>query len=515
MSVASLIDVRALRYNRVTGTGEAYDRLHAARQAFLDKFENGRATATDVLQFILLEDDCGHETIPTSEGAEWLRHNADRFADTVGNVDAFVETVLGLFHQNVTGDEEYVRGAWLAGYEFLRTLVSEPELMLLLSPEWRERMVREVWPEVGSNGNAWIAAAVQTGVSRKVIATAILERLGRVVVTDGVSNCVSDFLLFGRENYTNTNPLASTLGALGETTFSYWDSESVNRREAIRLLPETGWTCVERIVTARLNAIDLGNSVPVRSYNVHMRFQEYEKPSEEQMWRACFRGISSWSVLTADELHRALLICEAKAPGCLVNMREHMAWRLNERTVEELVGFSMSRIDTVSGIPDSEIARLTLDERRALATRIATVERNARHMVKPTSQFLFKILTDLPRSERRSFYENTIVRVLKDAHSPAVYSAWRQLNLVEADLDYKLRGWLEEDGYKVGTIHRVPFGSGWQLAVDVGRMRYVQQRSGHRYHPTAGDQVMFSRSGNRLTSSVVAVNFVPVMKDAD
>lgn len=515
-NVIALLRTADLSINTISGTGSAYDRLNAERQVFLDLFEAGTATATDVLRFVLLIDDCGTETVPGSEGIQWLWHNAERFANAVGNVEVFVETLLTLLRRNREGDEEHERATWLASRDILSTILRVPELMMLLSPEWRERMVSEVWHLVGAQ-NDWIAAAAQTGVNRDVMANAILTKLDRAKPKEpGRRTDMDDFLEFGYGH--EENPLSSTLSRLGG--FIDKDCGCASRqRESIRLNPAPWWTCLEQTVQARLDAIERGEAVPQRSYCIWTDITcDRKQQTEPEKWKTCFYGLSTWSVLTAEELELAMILCEERQPGCTVGLRAKLLRRLPEEKVDQLIAQAMANATSLGHIPDVELKRLSPAETQQLAERLAPLPKTYGWSDKRTIQFLLRILVDLPEADRRAFYEGTLLRVLENADAPSLYAAWRQLGLVLPRLESNLLARLENEGYGYGVIRREPnpAKSGLvQYVVRENNTVFVHQNHAHRYFPTVGDPVVFHREGRRLTPRVIAVDFIPVMKDRE
>lgn len=502
-----LVDTGALREREIRGTGAAYDTLAAARKSFLDQIKDGTATATTMLNFVMLIDDVGNEVIPSSEGMAWMWHNADRFAEIVGDVDVFVEAALRVFDQAQARQLPYEESARPLAHWFFRSFPCSAELMALLSPAWRERFVRELVPRFGPDNNSWIAAAIQNGVPRHVVAQAILTRLRNVKVERGIAHSMMNFLRYGtQDRHDGSSPVPSTLRRLGEE----FDGRRYN---ALARDPSDGWETIERIVRERMAAIEEGQRVPTRPYELFMYFHLHETPSEAEKWRRCFDGLDEWAALTNLELEEALLICAEKDPEQTVVYREKMLRRLDPDAVDIIIADAMGRLASISGVPDAEIARLTLAQRKRLAERLQPA--HERYVHKATAQFLFRLVVDLPAADREAFFLGTVERVLKEASVPALYAAWRQLELEEPDLEATLRRWLVEEGYRIGKIVARPHPKGGtQMAVEIGRYRYVQERGSHRYFPAVDDEVLFPHEGRHLTPMVIAVNFIPVMKDA-
>lgn len=501
--IVALVDRAALRYREITGRGDAYRRLDAECGTFQAKVDRRTATMTDVLNHVLLIECCGYEVDPTSEGMAWLREHTAEFAAIVGDVDVFVETVLRIVNR-VDAEKDDQFDVRMLGYTFFKSFLGSHALMATLSPAWRERMVREVFPRFGTYNDGWIAAAVQTGVPRKVIADAILARLADPASGKGYAH---GFLTYGRHERGNA-PVPSTVLRLGREHDRHWYTSMMRD-------PAPGWEIIERRVSERLDAVEAGRPVPKLAYQLYMYFHAHETPTEEEKWRRCFDGLDEWSVLLNEELEAALITCAELRPEESLAQRAKMLARLSPEMVDLILSDAVGRLTSVSGISDEEMARLSLADRKRLAARLVPVDG---HLVRPTAQFLFRLLVDLPTpEERRAFYRDTVARVLADASATALYAAWRQMRLVNEGLDGVLRERLDASGYWLGTIERGihPKGGVQMLVMYEGHhVRYVEQRDvNHRYYPEVGDPVMFRPEGARLTPHVIAVTFLPVLKE--
>lgn len=503
--IIALVDAAALRYLEITGRGDAYERLDAERQAFRTKVSNHTATMTDVLNHVLLIDNCGYEVDPTSEGMAWLREHTAEFVAIVGDADVFVETVLHIANRiDAQGDRSR---ACTLGYTFFKSFLGSHALMATLSPAWRERMVREVFPRFGTYNKDWIAAAVQTGVPRKAIADAILARLADPASGKGYAH---GFLTYGRLERSDA-PVPSTVLRLGKEHDRHWYTPMMRD-------PAPGWEFIERHVRERLDAVEAGRPVPKLTYQLYAYFSAWERPEESQQWRRCFDGLDEWSVLLNTELETALITCAELRPEETLAQRAKMLARLSPEMVDLILSDAVDRLTSVSGIPETEMALLSLGVRKRLAERLVPVTES--HLVKPTAQFLFRLLGDLPTpEERRALYEGAITRVLADAPATDLYRAWRQLGVANTAVENRLSGRLAIAGYWVGTIEVGPHPKGGAQAYvrfpgkqDI----YVEQRgNGHRYVAQVDDLVMFRPDdGTRLTPRVVAVTFVPVMTES-
>lgn len=502
-----LVSTSDLRETEIRGSGKAYDTLDEHRQAFLDKIDHGAATATDMLNFIMLIDDVGYEVIPSSEGMAWMWNHAERFAEIVGDVDLFVEAALRVYEDAERRDLPYAESARPLPTWFFRSFVGSADLVALLSPAWRERYVRELVPRFGTHNDGWIAAVIQNGVPRHVVAQAILERLRRTKVERGIAHAMSGFLRYGASDHDRGSPVVSTLRRLGEEI--EW-----RRAKTLAQNPAEAWTAIERAVRERMDALENDRPVPPREYNLFMHFPAHETPTEEEKWHACFTGLDEWSALSNNELEEALLLCAERDPESTVGYRAKMLRRLDADAVDIIVADAASRLTSLSGVPQDELDRMSLAQRKRLAERFQPIEKHYEN--KAAAQFLLRLLVELPIENRRAFFEGTVERVLSEMDAASLYAAWRQLGLTEESVEDRLRTKLDAAGYWLGTIergHHPRGGTQWQVSYPGHNIRYVEDRGSHRYFPSTGDLVMF-RYGRHLMPNVVAVTFVPVMKDA-
>lgn len=471
------IEVRAL---------SSYDDIRAKREEFQVKVADGSVTTVDLIWHILTIDDID---MPQSLGMDWIRNNPTEFAGIVGNVDAFLEEVLRLAELDLESDDTEVK-AWdgLHGlrYWFLRSFIGSKDLMALLSPAWRVRYVRDIYPRIGAHTMSWISTAVLSGITRDTIATAILQRLRRVEINKGVVNDVEDFLRYGGGHDLHAAPIHAALWRLELSR----DGMQILRPQ-IETDPSAGFPEIER------------------------RLHVGVKPREDRILGG-FPEIPPWFALSNTELAEALRICATKAPAQTLQILrdERVRPRLQPADEDAIVTMATQRMDTIMGVSLETLeGLLDLTDREALARQLKPVQEHYLHA--PTAQFLFRIICELsPYEARRRFWQEVIVPVLKPASAAAVYKAWRQMQLEEDDVESELRSRLDEEGYILSTIRRGSHQGKVQWFVDVRGTRYVQDRYEHRYFPTEGDLVLFKpTSGHRLTPTVMAVTFIPVMKD--
>ncbi len=507
MQTVSLIDARQILGQEIAGTWTAYDELQAARDAFPAKVKAGTATPTDLLRFILLIDACGFETIPVSMGMRWIAENPEPFLQIVGDADIFLESVVRLYDRAEGNPQEKNEGVRLSSHWFFRSFLISPELLRLLSPEGRTRCVRDLYPRFGATNNEWVRAAAMAGVSRATMAEALLERLRGTRIEPGMANDVHDFLRYGIERPEDASPIAMTVRRLGI------EHGRNGRHDELVRAPDKAWPSIEKTVAEQNARMDAGLP-PNVPFHFVLEFPPHARPTAAEKWTAAFCGLNPWSVLTNRELETALLLCAEKAPGETVKARARILRRLDAAAADIIVGDALDRLDSVSDVPADEWARLSVDQRTRFAERLAAVEKD--FLVKPTAQFLFTLLLELPPEERHGFYAKTVSRVLLSANASKVYVAWRQLGREDDGLEKALRRHLQLAGYRLGTIvrRRHPKG-GFQQAVEDGKTLYVQERGNHRYFPRDGDVVLFHPNGRHLTPSVVAVTFVPAMADAE
>lgn len=466
----------------------SYDAVRTARAEFEDKVEDNSATRVDLIRYILTIDEAGYETIPTSMGMQWIHRNSQSFQKLVGDVDSFLEHALDLAKVSRTDDVEdieFMDGLHALRYWFLRSIICFKELMGLLTQEWRETFVRDIYPKVGASNSTWISAVVLCGVPREMIAQAILKRLEHVKVEKGMANDVEEFLRYGGGGVHDA-PIHVALRSLGVQL-----GMIEGLHEAIAQDPTAGFTKIEQ--------------------HIRMGIQ----PKETAF--GGFPEIPPWFVLNNDELAQALQICAIKAPAETLNILrdERIKPRLKDADVDTIVTLAYRLMTSLSGVNISTLERLlTFWEREELARQLTPVD--AHYLHKTTAQFLFQIVLELsPRAKREEFWESVVVPVLKSVPTSTLYCAWRQLMCDEDEIEQTLLRWLDEEDYAIGMICKRPhFRGGMQMCVDDGLTRYVQAHGNHRYFPKKGDLVLFKRDGHPLTLKVVAVNFIPVMKDA-
>jgi len=471
---------RNVRHEEISG--DAYDRLNARRDEFVAKIDDGTATHADMMNFMLLIDSCGHETVPSSVGMEWIWGNPARFAEIVGNVDEFVHEVCVLLD---LAEAEPAENTWeiqQLRYRFFRSFIGNRDLLGLLSPKMREEFVTEFYPRHGAHNNGWISAALRVGVSRETIAHAILTKLRNTEVVRGMASSIGDFVRFGTG--LNDAPVHSALWSLGITR----DEMSV-LRPAIEADPTNGIAEVTRRLALGI------------------------VPRQDQF--TGFPEFDPWWVLTNQELEEALLICAAQVPGETMTAIGHaaIAKRLDARAKERIQMAVLNSMTSLDGVSIETIERnLSLTGRVMLAMRLAAGPHEWLRTI--TAQFLFRIMVELDRSKREAFWVETVERLIVGTSPATLYRTWRQLKLEEPDVEITLRRNLEAANYAIGTVRRGqnPKG-GTQWMVEIGRFRFVEERNQHRYFPTDGDLVVFSTNGRHLTPTVIVTTFTPVMKE--
>lgn len=474
---------KEVRHVEISGCGSAYDRLNAARDAYVTKIDDGTATHADMLNFMLLIDSCGGDTMPSSVGMQWIWANPKRFAEVVGNVDDFVAEVCVLLDLS---EGEPTENSWeiqQLRYRFFPSFICNRELLGLLSTKMREEYVTEFYPRHGAHNNGWISAALRAGVSRQTIATAILTKLRTSEVVRGIPSGSGDFLRYGAG--LNEAPVHSALWSLGVT-----HDEMAVLRPAIEKDPTNGFVEIERRLALGI------------------------VPRQDQF--TGFPEFDPWWVLTNQELEEALLFCAVHLAGQTLTAIDHpaIAKRLDRHAKDRIVVAAMNAMTSLGGVSIETLERhLTLAGRVSLAMRLSASPQPWHCVI--TAQFLFRIMLELSPGKREAFWVETVEKIIADASPVTLYCTWRRLKLEERDIEITLRRKLEDAGYAIGNIRRGmnPKG-GTQWMVETNRFRFVEERHQHRYFPTEDDLVVFSTNGRHLTPLVIVVTFTPVMKDA-
>ncbi len=468
------------------------EQVRAVRAAFQTKVDAGEATKMDVLELIMTLDTSDRDFSSICMGVSWMYTNVDAFAKIIGDVDAFMDWILELAQFNpitarempgaLSNESLHLRN-W-----FLDSFLLSVDLMKLLSPKWREQYVQKTYPHVGTINHLWISAAMLTGVSRKIIATAILNRLDNVHVVDNYNNEIGTFLRYGT-GPVNSAPVYVALQSLGveKTEITQIVCDMLLKRD-----PRTGIEEIENRIAAGV------------------------VPSKSEFGTSHFPDFDPWWVLTNEEFVIALTICADKCPNETFGVIEHpnIVLRLNEEVRNDIVKIAIGNTTSLKGVDIAKLERVVdLFGRKTLARHLVPVRDHL--LAKPTAQFLFGIITELHNDRREEFWVNVIVPVLKGVHSSVLYPVWRKLGRTDNRVEETLRGWLKQDGYILGTVvlERHPVHGMQQMVVD-GNRRYICDNTQHRYHPVEGDLVLINtRLGRVLTSCLKAVFFVPVLKE--
>lgn len=463
----------------------SYRGLDLADEAWKARLASGTATRDDLVVWILTIDDAGYETIPGSMGMQWIWNHPHEFAELVGDVDEFilelleqVDAAIADSHEGTARETDISHLRWW----FFKSFPCKRELMTLLSPTMRELWVSEIYTRFGANNNGWIDSVVRLGVPRQVIAAAILKRLGDI-------EDPRDFLEYGHSN--RSSQPWSALWSLGITR------EEMDRlRPQIQQDPSVGLTEIERRLAA--------GTIP-REGDFHS-----------------FHDFHLWDVLTNEELYQALLVCAEKSPNRTMAIMDdaEVKCRLTLEQVDRLVTSIMRKLTSLHGLTLEMLERhLTLSGREILARQLVPVK--ADYLGKMTAQFLFKVLCELPKNKREAFFWDVIVPVVGEVNPIRLYTAWRQLELNERDLEDTLRDKLDREGYAIGTIREGTIPSGKrqgqrQWYVEIRGVRYVCDSDLHRrFYPKAGMEVAFSfeRAHWLVPNRVAVVVMTPIMED--
>lgn len=506
------LDITKIHYREISGRGEAYDHLKEARRKFEVRLRSDAATLEDILSFVLLIDHTGYETIPQSVGMQWLGKNPQRFQEIVGDVDAFIEAVYEMVENYKDQDNEHGSTATGLKHWFFSLLLNYHQLMILLSPTWRELYISEIYTTCGSCNSSWITNAVMLGIPRRTIAKAIYDRLVNTEVDPRYNTHTSfhDFLQHGRT--TDSTPTLITLRNLGGGGLNPWKDKSWEENiEAFRKNPVYRFEEIEEIVARRNKAVAEGKTFPV-THDPYWASGRDRSP--EAMWRRHFESFKPWDIMSNEELFEALSVCAEKVPSATIAQMDNIKARLGETSTAAIMTKAVEGTNSLGRISDHVLKSLPFPTRKRLVERLKPPKYH--YEEKSIAQFVFTILTELPKRDREEFWGKTIEPLVKKIKAPILYKAWRQLDLEEKDVEITLRRRLDAEGYLMGniTMGRHPKG-GIQWGVKIGRTLYVKSRDQHRYFPKEGDPVMFRQKGFQLTPYVMAVNFIPVMKDID
>lgn len=510
-----MIDTNKLRYREISGRSEAYDTVKKIREDFWAKVSNGTAKREDVVNHILAIDNAGYETIPQSIGMDWIHKNTDAFRAVVGDMDEFVQNIVEVADwardlAECAGDRVHptIAAGLELGCKFFPSFILNWRLLRLLSPAMRSRFVREFYPRWGTVNNLWITSAIQTGVPREVIANAIIQRLRAVEVREGMTNDVNDFLHHGAGDHNDQAAVIVTMRRLGIEPASREEIEEINED------PTQGLDKIEKAVQDHEIAVAFGE--PWDKTFAPCWINPDADRSPEAMWSYHFAEIHPWGVLSRHELVEALEICAGKCHGATINVMdsEYASRRFTDADRVRIVQAAILNMTNLDGVNVQSLTkRLKLWDRVKLAEQI-TVHENG-HGAKPLAQFLFQIVVDLQQEKCNGFWEQTVKPLLENVDAGTCYRAWRQLKLENADIEFKLKQWLELDNVWMGVIQCLPHPKGGtQKGVKVADEIFVQALDAHRYYPQDGEQVLYEPlKGTRLTPTVTAVYFTPVMQD--
>lgn len=500
------IETQNVTHQWISGRGESYDRLNAARDAILAKIEDGTAKPEDMLSFALLVDDCGYEVIPQSAGMPWIMANPTKFTEIVGDADLFMQAALHAYDtacEQKAAQTDFESPLLSLPHWFFQGFIQSAELLTLLSPQWRERFIHELYPRFGSWNNGWINAAIMAGVTRQVIAQAIIERLRRTQVRHGMANDVHDFIEYGIGDR-HSAPIRSTLHSLGIAVSR--GSDLYNR---ILSDPTHGFDLIHQEVLACLTSLKAGDGYTHQNEPFTMNLRKY---TETEKWHYCFGDFKPWDMLTNQELSIALAICGSKAPNKLMGARVQMERRLPSAAVDAHIAQAILGLESLDRIPEDELKRLDARTRKALAKRL-DLAHTPHYATRHTFSFLLRLVVDL-EGEGEAFFREVVAPTLTENTISTAFIAWRRLGLSHPQLEDSLEYRLDQAGYWYGTIEqgRHPKG-GTQMLVHHGHLKMVQARGHHRYFPSEGDLVLYRVDGHYLTPRVVAVYFTPIMKD--
>jgi len=271
-------------------------------QSNFQKIKDGQATPTDLLNFVLTISEGESELMTQSMGMNWMHQNPARLQALVGDVDAFLEEVLSIFVQaEACGEPTDVLklGRW-----FFPIFLSSRPLMGLLSPAWRERCVREIYPHFGAPNSDWMRTAVLSGVPRASIARAILDRLERASKNEHLFPVVNEFLRKAQGHRTSCQ-IHSALKSLGTS----WQKVDA-LHPGIQHDPSSGFEEIE------------------------MCIQQGIVPSE-----GTFPTLSAAYLISNHEFEEAIGLCAHANPALtMVTLRDHdVKARLTHKTISKII----------------------------------------------------------------------------------------------------------------------------------------------------------------------------------
>lgn len=388
---------------------------------------------------------------------EGLSEAIDRYYDDRDYIDRSIGTAWILDHP-----ELFARVVPEAErYEFLvahldrphcaELLICDQKALETLPQEKRADYVCEAFSRCGARNNSWIRAAQAGGVSKSDLAIAVELRLEEAKPSQERSHCTA-FTEFLRD---------------GDQGRSFGRAEH---------LPHLG---------------------------------EIDNPSA---WRV--PEDSPWGVCGRSQFRKLVSLCAQKAPHLVFENWRKLRAKLPVRDINDLLAEAAAHLERY---PDSieGLLRLGQDAREALLRRLAPTFND-----KVFIDFLARTATAAADplavyQEHASNLDVFDVDLVEAFQTTVSLPVFRDGHPVTREIKARFRRRLEAEGYRIGTVVRKTY---WnrkmgreqsQLCVELGRMRYVEERSSHRYAAREGDEVLFLIGGRHLTPDVVVVYFDP------
>ena len=282
---------------------------------------------------------------------------------------------------------------------------------------------------------------------------------------------------------------------------------------------DSSWISAATIVGVPAEAIAMGITCRMEFYTKdHPEAQREMRDFLDPRKFGSIDPESIWGkLIRANMLDKALLICAKILPGQTIHGLNH-PWikeNLTEGQIKHVAQVAAGFMYKLSGTNTESLEReLPLSERIELAKRLQPV-RDGMMYAHETARFLFKIMTELPQQDQEQFWFDVVDPRLAEMASHFLYKTWRQMKIEHSFIDQHLQTWLEEDGFKLGTIEQIchPH-TDTRLGIQIGRTTYVQRVDAHRYSPVMGDLVMFCPNSGVMTAhNLVGVHFIPVLKN--
>ncbi|PJA45668.1 hypothetical protein CO174_01905, partial [Candidatus Uhrbacteria bacterium CG_4_9_14_3_um_filter_50_9] len=262
--------------------------------------------------------------------------------------------------------------------------------MALLSPTMRELWISEIYPRFGASNDGWVSSAIRLGVSRQIIADAILKRMRE-------TDMAPAFIEYGYAD--RPSQPWSALWSLG-----------VSRDQMDRLRPQ----------------IQQNPSIGVNE--IERRLAAGTIPQENDFHS--FYGFHLWDVLTNEELYEALMVCAEKSPNRTLKAMdlEEVKRRLTLEQIDRIVTAILTKLTSLEHLTLETVERhYTLSGREIIAHQLKPIKLD--YLSKMTAQFLFKVLCEMQKGKREAFFWDVVVPVVGDVSPVRLYSAWRQLEL--------------------------------------------------------------------------------------